>query len=143
MTKEEIAKNAASVWSRCFKCDKIVNETGLKCEKPGGTCLKWYDAYKGALIALEKDEPSLPSNLDEAAEKYADGENPTCPCEECLVKTFKAGAEWMAGQGISYEDEIVWSDDGGVAMLEKPEFKIDLNQFAEDIDKVIVQIRKK
>ena len=44
-------------------------------------------------------QPSLPSNLDEAAEEYADGENPTCPCEECLIKTFKAGAEWMAGQG--------------------------------------------
>ena len=35
------------------------------------------------------------SNLEEAACEYADGENPTCPCEECLIKTFKAGAQWQ------------------------------------------------
>lgn len=51
--REGIAHNAASEWSRCFKCDKIVNETGLKCEKPSRACWKWFDAYKGALIALE------------------------------------------------------------------------------------------
>lgn len=34
-------------------------------------------------------------DLEEAACEYADGENPTCPCEECLIKTFKAGAQWQ------------------------------------------------
>ena len=50
---DNTAWNAASVWCRCFKCDGIVNETGCKCEKPNCTCCKWYDAYKGALIALK------------------------------------------------------------------------------------------
>jgi len=51
--REKIARNAASVWSRCFKCDGTVNETGLKCEKPNCTCLKWFDGYKTALIAFD------------------------------------------------------------------------------------------
>lgn len=55
-TKEKIAHNSASVWSRCYKCDGIVNETGRKCKKPAATCLKWYDAYKGALLALDNIE---------------------------------------------------------------------------------------
>lgn len=55
-TKEKIAHNSASVWSRCFKCDGVVNEAGAKCKKPSATCLKWYDAYKGALIALDHIE---------------------------------------------------------------------------------------
>lgn len=52
VVKEAIARSAASVWCRCYKCDGIVNETGLKCEKPDRACLKWFDAYKGALIAI-------------------------------------------------------------------------------------------
>lgn len=39
-------------------------------------------------------------DLEEAACEYADGENPTCPCEECLIKTFKAGAQWQKEQMI-------------------------------------------
>lgn len=52
--KEGIAASAAADWSRCFKCDKIVNETGQKCDKPTRACWKWYDGYKTALIALDK-----------------------------------------------------------------------------------------
>ena len=50
---DNIARNAASLWCRCYKCDGIINETGSKCEKPKCTCNKWFDAYKGALIALK------------------------------------------------------------------------------------------
>lgn len=50
----------------------------------------------------------LPSELDEAAHKYAGSENPTCPCEECLIKTFKTGAEWTARQGVSLAHLIAW-----------------------------------
>ena len=50
---DNIARNAASLWCRCYKCDGIINETGSKCEKPICTCNKWFDAYKGALIALK------------------------------------------------------------------------------------------
>ena len=61
---------------------------------------------------LEKLHPSLPSNLDKAAEKYACTEYP--PYYEMpddnwkeragYVKGFKAGVEWMTGQIVSQED---------------------------------------
>ena len=44
---------------------------------------------------LEKINKPVNSNLEEAAYEYADRENPTCSCEECLIKTFKAGAQWQ------------------------------------------------
>lgn len=57
--KEQIARSAASEWCHCFKCDGIVNDTGLKCEKPGGACLKWYDGYRTAMIALGKTKVTI------------------------------------------------------------------------------------
>lgn len=51
--EDNTARNAASVWCRCYKCDGIINDTGDKCNKPNCTCTKWFDAYKGALIALK------------------------------------------------------------------------------------------
>ena len=45
------------------------------------------------------NEP-VSEGLEEAAHKYADGENPTCPCEECLLKSFKAGAKWGKNQAM-------------------------------------------
>lgn len=65
VVKEAIARSAASVWCRCYKCDGIVNETGLKCEKPDGACQKWFDAYKGALIAIDKLR--TPQDVDKSA----------------------------------------------------------------------------
>ena len=54
--KEKIAKNAASIWCRCFKCDGVVNETNIKCEKDRlATCLQWYNGYRAALLALDND----------------------------------------------------------------------------------------
>lgn len=51
--KELVARNAASIWCRCFKCDGIINVTGSKCDKEKLiTCLKWYDGYRTALLAL-------------------------------------------------------------------------------------------
>lgn len=58
-----------------------------------------------AIDALSRASlPSLPSNFDEAAEKnfetmeVLEHEN---IFEETHNKIFKAGAEWMAGQGVS------------------------------------------
>ena len=65
VVKEAIARSAASVWCRCYKCDGIVNETGIKCEKPDRACWKWYDAYKGALIAIDKLR--IPQDFDKKA----------------------------------------------------------------------------
>ena len=68
-----LAASAANDWCRCFKCDRIVNETGLFCTKPRGTCLKWFDAYKGAMIALEKlDAPISRSHENGAETEHTD-----------------------------------------------------------------------
>lgn len=51
--KDSIARNAASGWCRCFKCDKIIRDTNAKCEKDKLiTCHQWYDGYRTALLAL-------------------------------------------------------------------------------------------
>ena len=51
--KEQIARNAATTWCRCYKCDGIVNETKTICGKDRQfTCLQWYNGYRTALLAL-------------------------------------------------------------------------------------------
>ena len=52
--KDKIARNAASGWCRCFKCDGIINDTHTKCDKDKLiTCHLWYDGYRTALLALD------------------------------------------------------------------------------------------
>ena len=58
--------------------------------------------------SLQQEQPSLPANLDKAAEKYAKPYHD----KMAVVKGFKAGAEWMAGHGETF-DGIV-RDDGFV-----------------------------
>lgn len=59
--KEAIARNAASGWCRCHKCNGTINETGRQCVKVAAqTCSQWYDGYRAALLALD----------DERIEKY-------------------------------------------------------------------------
>jgi len=72
----------------------------LSFEHPG----RIAEAIKVALEALSK--PPLPSNLDEAAEEYANRgiSSNADPYEETIAyradkEAFKAGAEWMAGHG--------------------------------------------
>ena len=46
--------------------------------------------------------PSIPSDLDEAAGEYLDGHKPLSRYNwGDLMDAFKAGAEWMAGQGVT------------------------------------------
>ena len=53
-------------------------------------------------------QPSLPSNLDEAAEKYSDDHSfHFCDYDVTPYDAFKAGAEWMAGQFQKIEGELV------------------------------------
>lgn len=99
-------------------------------------------------------QPSLPSNLDEAANRQAALEQPYKWEEEQdgsfgvtplfvmsnIRSAFKAGAEWMAEQGVSIDANVIKYDDGlGLVMSEEDvlsgNFKLN--------DKVIVQIRKK
>lgn len=106
--------------------------------------------------ALEvKEQPSLPSNLDEAAEKaYKEYDVKTAvkpkehPVGFLFFDGFKAGAEWMAGQGATCNGEIqmdfsapadiyarrlsadYWNELGPALMKVEP-------------GKVLIQIRKK
>ena len=113
------------------------------------------DEIVEAIRTLSKS--SLPSNLDEAAEENSKGYycsaletlNEMGICDGCenVKLAFKAGAEWMAGQGqtkegIATKDYFVnFGDDTSVdldpSMTLNPAFNIN------DGDKVIVQIRKK
>lgn len=103
-------------------------------------------------------------NLDEAAEEWCKANNKglalggdkrthyLCDGEDA----FKAGAEWMAGQGISFEDEACSLYDNGepagygfydTSIFECKEHPSDheiiSNLSLKDGDKVIIQIRKK
>ena len=80
-------------------------------------------------------EPSLPSDLDEAAERYADDSCFDDPEFTATMLAFKAGAEWMAGQGETHE-LTVESPVLGPPMICCP-------IHADNGDKVVVQIRKK
>lgn len=95
----------------------------------------------------------LPSNLDEAAEKIAWDIAPMYPdiswdkCFEKIKEGIKAGAEWMAGQGVTVEGIFKAGDPG------YPDVRIGEQYSIEHIlhkpdgiepgDKVVVQIRKK
>ena len=103
--------------------------------------------------AIKYLEPSLPSNLDEAAIDAAqldmqDRQIMEAPNEERLRysrifrRGFKAGARWMAGQGFSFEDEVYY--DGTTPFVKDADFDIiELKDSVKNGDKVIVQIRKK
>ena len=66
-------------------------------------------------LAVGNNKPSLPFNLDEAAEKYAwrkeepllDGERLSF-CFNPRIDAFKAGAEWMAKQLPLPEDSVAF-----------------------------------
>lgn len=59
-TKEKIARNAASEWCRCFKCDEIIRENHCQCDKETlTTCLQWYHGYRAALLALSDDRVTI------------------------------------------------------------------------------------
>ena len=112
---------------------------------------EFRDAIKLALRTLKQEHIlktaelgtlSLPSNLDEAAVQFAQrGYSPfDDPYEaskvfENDVNCFKAGAEWMAGQGYTTE---------GIAHPDDCEVWVDFTSTdIKDGDEVIVQIRKK
>ena len=88
-----------------------------------------------------KEQPSLHSNLDEAAQKVEDyydvgDEHGYLCCRRGDIKdAFKAGAEWMAEQGYVKE---------GITRPDDCEIWVNMtNTDIKDGDEVIVQIRKK
>ena len=70
------------------------------------------EAMRKAAELISQPQPSLPSNLDEAAEQYA-LDVKAKPFGNLVKEAFKAGAEWMAGQG--------WIDDGSMPPETKQE----------------------
>ncbi len=74
------------------------------------------DAFLIGLFKGEKMQPSLPSNLDKAAEDswaaYEYRESPNGLYSTCYMDGFKACAEWMAGQGVSMQvnDDTEWEE---------------------------------
>lgn len=95
-------------------------------------------------------QPSLPSDLDEAAHSYSESDEPLYSpghrfhwdneslFGKQIETTFKAGAEWQASQGASYETVI--SADKTIPVLPMK----DVSEMGFDYgDKVVVQIRKK
>ena len=109
--------------------------------------MEYKTAYSGELggLAVEmavealRNQPSLPSNLDEAAEEYCINNDPTNQrCGNCIIQVFKAGAEWMAKRGFISE--------GIVNQTSGEDTFIELNEhigYLEDCEEVIVNIRKK
>lgn len=87
---------------------------------------------------LQQEKPILPSNLDEAAEKYS--ENILANNEDlqdAIEDAFKEGAEWMAKQGLTVDGTFHHSC-GYPSVIELKTFLRDY----EGAD-VIVNIRKK
>lgn len=95
-------------------------------------------------FVIKNYKPSLPSDLDEAAQKveyyYDVGEEYGCLCchRGDIKDVFKAGAEWMAEQGETRDDITVTGDFDDKAHI----FPIPSSKFNPG-DKVVVQIRKK
>lgn len=90
MTKEEIQYEAQS----------IIQEWGSNDSAP-------YVEFVEKLASMEL--PESPSSLDEAAKECAIREGYLAGLHhEIMKRAFKAGAEWMAGQGVSLSHLIAW-----------------------------------
>ena len=91
-------------------------------------------------FVIKNYKPSLPSNIDEAAEDgwalYEYRESPKGLYSTCYIDGFKSGAEWMAGQGETVEGYIAGTNEVA-AILAIPRKEHNKG------DKVVVQIRKK
>lgn len=105
-------------------------------------------------FVIKNYKSSLPSNLDEAAGKIAWDIAPMYPdiswdnCFEKIKKGIKAGAEWMAGQGITLEGKASRKYENGLAGFvswvlfdQQKAAHLLINQ-GEEAD-VIINIRKK
>ena len=126
----------------------------LDCIKGAYHCIPYANVEKMTLV-----EPD-PQGLDEAAEDswalYEYRESPKGLYSTCYVDGFKAGAEWMAGQGVVDEIEgevcgrvrdhinIKFPDAVGQLLTPKGVSHIPADVSKYNVgDKVIVQIRKK
>lgn len=96
MTRLICIKNPAIIISAP---DELVSEVGGNCWQIGGPQPLTYPKH----LWKKESQPSLPSNLDEAAEEFAESIWKEMRYElvyDNLTECFKAGAEWMAGQSF-------------------------------------------
>lgn len=119
-------------------------------------CFEAPEVKEALQIAIEAlSMLSLPSDLDEAAEEFVKttsvkvwgkidpkkdlkGYMARANYGTGLLDGFKAGAEWMVGQGQTIES-LVWRDEDDKLFIEA---FIDENKF-KMADNIIIQIRKK
>lgn len=90
------------------------------------------------VASLKQGQPPLPHNVDEAAKEHTRYYIPFDQCDSRdIIRTFKAGAEWMARQGLTVDGTFHHSS-GYPSVIELKTFLRDY----EGAD-VIVNIRKK
>ena len=105
MAKEEYFIEARDAF---YEQNDLEKKYNLPKEVYDNICTQFYTLGKSC-------QPSLPSNLDEAAEEYADKHGFRVPYDgsndfydkvdvKASLEGFKAGVKWLAGQG--------WIDDG-------------------------------
>ena len=103
-------------------------------------------------FVIKNYKPSLPSDLDEAAEEFAynnwedndyhTGASEGLPFDAIghTEKCFRAGVEWLAGQGVTKEVVIgMATEEISITVSQQTLDDLDLCPG----DKIIVQIRKK
>lgn len=101
MTKEELIKKIGA------EISKLSDNASQMCEEYEGYHLACQDISDVLHEITKEIQSSLPSDLDEAAEKatkeYVYNEGGPFPGTTgvSFITGFKAGAEWMAGQGVS------------------------------------------
>lgn len=129
---------------------KLFSEDGSHFEVPvGAWIVKTPDGYNVPSVArfihAKQEQHSLPSNLDEAADAYsenilANGED----MFDAIADGFRAGAEWIAGQGVNTDFEVCkLANRAWLTPIDEKRFMQDVyGNFAAG-DKVVVQIRKK
>ena len=141
MTKEEILLKIGE------RIAALSHNASQMCEEYEGyrlACMDVSDILDE--ITKELDAPSLPPDIDEAAEEYA-AKAGLQPEAFIAIPSFKAGAEWMAGQGVT-EVSRLYRDPNppheGLSFGVLPFFSsIQMALNYQEGEEVIVQIRKK
>ena len=90
----------------------------------------------GCIDSLQQEQPSLPSDIDKAAEEYS--ENILANNEDlqdAIEDAFKEGAKWMARQGVTLNLSIDELSCGA--------YNSCVEQGLTSDDDVIIQVRKK
>lgn len=130
MTKEELIKKIDA------KIAKLSDNASQMCEEYEGYRLACKDISDVFHEIAKEIQPSLPSNLDEAAKECAIREGYLAGLHhEIMKRVFKAGAKWDAGQGVTVKGLLYG---GNLGIPDIPE-----EFYTDKVEEVIVQIRKK